>query len=498
MDRVKRIRIGNTIVFRFNVKTNGQDIPLSGRDLSVVLREPRHNNVDYLPFDVIDDNTIETRFEGIRQRYAGIHWFEVYENKGKSDQAVIDFAAVELVPNTAEADDTIDDGMTNQTIDLGVLSMVVGIKGRGIKNIITDETDVQGQVSSYTVILDDDSQVIIKVRNGLDGISLTQEELDAAHNATSDAKKAADLANTAAANADSAASDASKAKEDAKKATDAAITETGKAKDAASLANKAAEDAKKVTEESNAAVEESKKQNAKFNADQKQREEDFKLLLSSLTTTFNNTQQSQSNRYEGMITAMSDGYSSMISGLSGSFANSMSGWENKVKELQDDYTTQEQQRWIKFYAEEVNRSDTFRGQVNSHGTEFRNLMTYFGTTFTEAEAEREKKVNDAVDEFDKLKPEVNNAIKSAEDAAKAANDKVTEVNTKVNNKLTEVDTKVGNKLTEVDTKVVGKFVEIDNTLDDKVSVAVETAIVTIREELLGINTTLENVLYGND
>lgn len=103
MANIVKKRIGNTLVFRFELTTNGAAVPVDGRDIQVVLRDQRGCEV-MLPYSVTDGNMISARWEGKCQRELGTYQIEVWENRGCSDQAVLDFEAVRLVARTKDCD----------------------------------------------------------------------------------------------------------------------------------------------------------------------------------------------------------------------------------------------------------------------------------------------------------------------------------------------------------------------------------------------------------
>lgn len=91
-----KVRIGNTVMMRFRLTTNGESLPLDGRDIKVLLRDPR-GVASALPYTIEDTCVVCARFEGAEQKTVGKHIIEVWENRGKASQAVIDFDAIELV-----------------------------------------------------------------------------------------------------------------------------------------------------------------------------------------------------------------------------------------------------------------------------------------------------------------------------------------------------------------------------------------------------------------
>lgn len=104
---MKSKRIGKDLRFMWSdIKTNGAFVSLNGRDLKLVMTDPKGGKVE-MPFTVVGDFNIEFRFYGKDQKYLGTHSLTLWENYGKIGQTALDRTrAIRLVATTdLESDD---------------------------------------------------------------------------------------------------------------------------------------------------------------------------------------------------------------------------------------------------------------------------------------------------------------------------------------------------------------------------------------------------------
>lgn len=99
MEDIRKIRIGNTITIRFRLKTGGEEMPLEGRDIKVLMVNESGYAV-YIPHTISGTCDIEVKIEGRNDMSIGKYFVEVWENKGKVNELVVDFDAFILVPRT--------------------------------------------------------------------------------------------------------------------------------------------------------------------------------------------------------------------------------------------------------------------------------------------------------------------------------------------------------------------------------------------------------------
>ena len=94
-------RIGKSLEFKWAILTNGDPLPLEGRDLKLVVSSPYHEEME-LPFET-DGNVVKFTFEGMDQSFLGSYTFTLIENLGKSPQSVVDACNVfELVARSCQ------------------------------------------------------------------------------------------------------------------------------------------------------------------------------------------------------------------------------------------------------------------------------------------------------------------------------------------------------------------------------------------------------------
>lgn len=101
MASVKKIRIGKTINCKWAITTNDEVVPLTGRDLTVLLRDPEGNFIQ-VQFDIERDNIISFTFQGTAQKKLGQYSLSLFENRGKPNQTVVDMDAFILVASTSQ------------------------------------------------------------------------------------------------------------------------------------------------------------------------------------------------------------------------------------------------------------------------------------------------------------------------------------------------------------------------------------------------------------
>lgn len=98
-----KIRKGKDIVFRWSILTNGNALPLSGRNLTLEIITPygRRIAMNYQT----DGNTIIFKYRGTEQTMLGVHGITLWENKGEEGQTAVDISqAFKLVRTTEEED----------------------------------------------------------------------------------------------------------------------------------------------------------------------------------------------------------------------------------------------------------------------------------------------------------------------------------------------------------------------------------------------------------
>lgn len=123
-----RKRIGNDLLVSFDVRTNGELLPLEGRPLVLELVH-EYGERTRVPFSV-SGSSVSFHFRGREQRRTGCYYMTLWENLGSDGQAVVDTCeGFTLVPKSCQESDGGAGGLEVESIDLGTVSLEVGVKG---------------------------------------------------------------------------------------------------------------------------------------------------------------------------------------------------------------------------------------------------------------------------------------------------------------------------------------------------------------------------------
>lgn len=104
---MKNRRIGKDLRLLWkNIKTNGEFVSLNGRDLTLIMTDPKGGKTE-MQMAVVDDYNVETHYYGKDHKHLGIYMLTLWENYGKIGQTALDRKnAFRLVPTTdLERDD---------------------------------------------------------------------------------------------------------------------------------------------------------------------------------------------------------------------------------------------------------------------------------------------------------------------------------------------------------------------------------------------------------
>lgn len=119
------VRQGNTIVIDWAITTNGEELPLEGRDLTLFI-ESAFKKIEVVDFSVLG-NHITFKFEGTEQKTCGKHTLTLYENYGKTNQAVVDVCnAFNLVSKSCMIKDNDGDISIEQLSLNGDITILYG------------------------------------------------------------------------------------------------------------------------------------------------------------------------------------------------------------------------------------------------------------------------------------------------------------------------------------------------------------------------------------
>lgn len=98
---MQKFRIGEAFSVHWSILTNGDPLPLAGRDLKLILHAPSYIDIE-LRFET-NDNIAIFKITPDVQKMLGVYSLTMYENYGTSSQAVVDCChAFTLVSNTCE------------------------------------------------------------------------------------------------------------------------------------------------------------------------------------------------------------------------------------------------------------------------------------------------------------------------------------------------------------------------------------------------------------
>ncbi|WP_300727831.1 hypothetical protein [uncultured Rikenella sp.] len=138
---MRKIRKGKDISVRWPILTNGKPLSLDGRDLTLFVKS-QYNVAKQLDFTT-EDNVVVFTFPGTEQQMLGNYSLTLWENYGKAGQTAVDCCeAFTLVACTCE-EDSGDEGLTTETVDLESSSIEVGINGTGGGSLPTGGTTGQ-------------------------------------------------------------------------------------------------------------------------------------------------------------------------------------------------------------------------------------------------------------------------------------------------------------------------------------------------------------------
>lgn len=124
-----KIRQGKDIILRWKITTNGEALPLEGRNLTLILSTP--NGRERVLSYTTEGDIIITRLFGKEITHLGDYTLTLWENRGEQGQTAVDAVnAFELVKYTTMEDGNSSCGnLEAETVDLGVTDMIVGIEG---------------------------------------------------------------------------------------------------------------------------------------------------------------------------------------------------------------------------------------------------------------------------------------------------------------------------------------------------------------------------------
>ena len=136
---MKSIRIGKDIKVRWPILTNGQEIALEGRDLTLYARLPTYAKVR---IDFTTEANVATFIiPGVEQKMTGVYSFTMWENYGKEAQTAVDCCNAFHLVETTCMEGGEDKGLNIETIELASSDIIIGVPGPkgGTPKITADE-----------------------------------------------------------------------------------------------------------------------------------------------------------------------------------------------------------------------------------------------------------------------------------------------------------------------------------------------------------------------
>ena len=159
---MKSIRIGKDIKVRWPILTNGQELALEGRDLTLYARLPTYAEmrVDF----TTEGNVAIFIIPGIEQKMIGVYSFTMWENYGKEAQTAVDCCNAFQLVRTTCMEGGEDNGLDSETVELASSDIILGIPGpRGYsaydifkqhnpESKITEEEYVKAAIEAVAVV----------------------------------------------------------------------------------------------------------------------------------------------------------------------------------------------------------------------------------------------------------------------------------------------------------------------------------------------------------
>lgn len=126
---MRKIRIGKDIYFTWQIFTNKEPVPLEGRDLKLMLKNPLGRFLDF-HFEIYQGNKLKFTFHGTDHKHLGTYSLTLWENYGKEGQTAVDMCeAFRLVATTCEEDSISVPNLEMATVNLGASSIDISTGG---------------------------------------------------------------------------------------------------------------------------------------------------------------------------------------------------------------------------------------------------------------------------------------------------------------------------------------------------------------------------------
>ena len=145
---MKNIRIGKDIVVRWTILTNGEALPLDGRDLRLECLAPGRTSSE-IEFSR-NGNVAEFTIQGVTQHRVGKYVFTMWENFGKEGQTAVDCCdAFNLVYTTCEEGGDETDGLNAETVNLETANLQVSASSSVLRTFCIHTKKVNDSPASH-------------------------------------------------------------------------------------------------------------------------------------------------------------------------------------------------------------------------------------------------------------------------------------------------------------------------------------------------------------
>ena len=169
-ENIKTFRIGNPLNIRWPILTNGEELPLTGRNLALYLTDPMRKTRQIHDFH-IEGNVILWTFKSNEQEQEGFYHLTLFENEGDAEQYATDYMrAFRLVPHSNE----VPGDMNAEELPLSSSGIDVGMRGLSAYEIAalngyqgTEEQwvrDFDTVLSSSTIIVEQAQEMAAAAR----------------------------------------------------------------------------------------------------------------------------------------------------------------------------------------------------------------------------------------------------------------------------------------------------------------------------------------------
>ena len=178
---MKTFRIGNEIQVRWPILTNGNETPLTGRNLKLFLSDDTGRKKEVV-FDT-EDNYVYFTYSPLEQKHVGVYFLTLFEDMGTGRQLCVDTCAFRLVAHSYE----IPSDMKAEELELGARE-VTAIRGRSAYEIAVfygyegTEEEWAAQYNTVLTSVETMEEQVDESRRTLVRVQMLEREMIAIHN----------------------------------------------------------------------------------------------------------------------------------------------------------------------------------------------------------------------------------------------------------------------------------------------------------------------------